>query len=674
MKLASTFILRLLLILGLAAIPIELYAELEAYGTIECMGIVADLPAGSSHEQIGEVRVQLDQNGRWQRMQNAVRVGREAYYASSLFNLEPGMNYRCRVSFYDTKGSLLSSELVTGSTRNEISTPPALKEFFVSPMGSDVWAGTHSRPFATVAHACSVATAGTHIVLRGGVYYEGDISVMQSGTAANPLVFRAAVAETPILNGSDPALIEARWSQVAPQVFQHPSRHDARNVSLKRHADGKIFRAYRMATLAEVTSATSVFETKPRTFADLSIEAAYWTDGSVITIRVPDGTMADYEVYVSRSHHALNIDNKSHVHIDGLTFSHFGAGDYSRSVILNNSSDIVIQNCHFQYNNAGITLKRDCNRVVVQDNVAIDNTADWHFGYTKSAGVYYHSEVETGFVTINGPYSGRGVVIRRNVVRGLFDGFGLAPVPYTGARTAELDFYDNTILHVADDCMEIDGYARNYRIFRNDMRESLSGISLAQALDGPVWIVRNLIVDYGISKGTELEGYQGYPFKTNGGHGAEFGSGPIFFFHNTSGSRAPDSHALLVKNATWKRLTLRNNIWLGQSQGFLSWTNPVSPMDWDYDNLHTPKGVLMQIGNRGNAKLNTYYKDLNEVIAGTGWLEHGLSTSPMFRNSAQGDFRLSSTSPCIDQGTLLPGINDDFLGLAPDLGAFEHTP
>jgi hypothetical protein len=429
-----------------------------------------------------------------------------------------------------------------------------------------------------------------------------------------------------------------------------------------------------MASLAEVTSATSLFEGKTRTFADLSISAAYFIDGSTITIRVPEGTIDDYAVSISRMNHALSIDNRDHVYIDGITFSHYGSGDYARTIILNNASDIVVQNCRFQYNNTGIGMKRNCSRVVVQDNVAIDDTADWHFGYTKSAGILYHSEIETGFVTISGPYDGRGVVIRRNVVRGLFDGFGLAAVPYTGQQTAELDCYQNRINHVADDFIEVDGYARNYRVFRNDMRESLSGISLAQALDGPVWIVRNLILDCGIAKATEIEGYQGYPFKTNGGHGAEVGSGEIFFYHNTASTRDPASHALLVKNAKWKKITLRNNIWVGKSHGFLSWTKDVSPMDWDYDNLYNEKSVLMQFGNRGNASLNTYFKDLKEAFAGTGWLKNGLSVPPLFMDSAEGDFRLSIESPCIDKGMPIAGINEKFIGHGPDLGAFEYSP
>ncbi len=511
--------------------------------------------------------------------------------------------------------------------------PSALKEIYVGKSGSDSGTGTLSDPYASVARACSAATPGTHIVLRAGVYHEGEISLETSGTPDAPVVLRSAPGETAILDGSDPALLNAEWSELSPQVYQHSSRHDVRNVSLKRLVDGKMLRAYRMATAEEVVQASSVFADKSHTFTELSIQAAYASDGSVITIRIPAGSsIKDYAVYVSRSNHALRIDRKNHIQIHGLTFAHYGAGDYSRAIILNDSSDVVVQNCRFHYNNTGINLKRDCSRIVIQDNVAIDDTADWHFGYTKSAGVLYHGEIETGWSRSNGPFSGRGVVIRRNAVRGLFDGFGIAPVPYTGTRTAEIDFYHNTIQHVADDFLEIDGYARNYRVFRNKMHESLSGISLAQSLDGPVWIVRNLILDCGNCKGTELEGYQGYPFKTNGGYGADIGAGSLFLYHNTASSRNPASNAMLFKQAKWKQMTLRNNIWVGEQHGFMSWSKTVSPLDWDYDNLYTHHGILMQFGNRGEARHNIYYRSLEDVISGTGWLSHGISANPLFSN------------------------------------------
>ena len=35
------------------------------------------------------------------------------------------------------------------------------------------------------------------------------------------------------------------------------------------------------------------------------------------------------------------------------------------------------------------------------------------------------------------------------------------------------------------------------------------------------------------------------------------------------------------------------------------------------------------------------------------------------------DFVLHAESDAIDQGTILPNVNDDYVGIAPDLGALE---
>jgi hypothetical protein len=50
---------------------------------------------------------------------------------------------------------------------------------------------------------------------------------------------------------------------------------------------------------------------------------------------------------------------------------------------------------------------------------------------------------------------------------------------------------------------------------------------------------------------------------------------------------------------------------------------------------------------------------------------NGLNVAPMFRNPASGDYGLHLASPLVDAGVLIPGINHDFQGVAPDIGAFE---
>ncbi len=635
---------------------------LEAYGTFECMGIIADLPAGYAVEDIAEVAVWIDDAG-WQPIQSAVQVGSEDYFATSAFGLAPGTEYTFRVQALDTGGDVLASGTVTGSTRDELALPTPATELHVSPDGDDGGAGTPADPFATIGRALSQAAPGTTVYAHEGTYREGDLTPPVSGAPGSPIVVTAWGTDEVVLDGADADLVDsAGWTEVAPQVFTHPWPNTSRNVTLQRRSDGTVYRAYIMDTAGEVLDQSSA----GMTFAQLQIDAAYNTDGATITLRVPDGDVADFDVHVAEQTTAFYFDGLEHLWVEGLTIRHYGQGSYGRGIYVRSSSDVVISGCTFEYDNTGVWVKGDSDQVVVQDCTMIDDAADWYWGYMKGMATVYAGDLETGLVNVDGTYDGRGLVVRRNHVEGLFDGFKIAPVNGYAGRTAETDFHDNTVIHVADDVVETDGYSRNVRIFGNEAHESLSGISLAQALDGPVWIVRNLIADAGLCKATELEGYEGYPFKTNGGPSPEVGSGEVFFFHNTAYTHDPASAAMLIKaDVIWREFTLRNNIWCGLDRGFVSWRDTVSPMDWDHDALWTGGSPYAEVGN-------TEYDDLATFTGGTGWLIAGTDEWPMFADEDGGDYSLDEASPLIDRGVLIPGINEDYLGCAPDLGWIEN--
>jgi hypothetical protein len=49
-----------------------------------------------------------------------------------------------------------------------------------------------------------------------------------------------------------------------------------------------------------------------------------------------------------------------------------------------------------------------------------------------------------------------------------------------------------------------------------------------------------------------------------------------------------------------------------------------------------------------------------------------VSSNPLFTNAAAFDFTLTSTSPAIDYGMVIPGITINYLGANPDAGAYEY--
>lgn len=51
---------------------------------------------------------------------------------------------------------------------------------------------------------------------------------------------------------------------------------------------------------------------------------------------------------------------------------------------------------------------------------------------------------------------------------------------------------------------------------------------------------------------------------------------------------------------------------------------------------------------------------------------NNITTDPAFEDAASDDYRLSSTSPCINTGTVYSPVTDGFYGSAPDMGYFER--
>jgi hypothetical protein len=71
----------------------------------------------------------------------------------------------------------------------------------VSPTGSDSNAGTESAPWRTIGKALSSLLPGDTLVVHGGTYVEHVAVSLKAGTAASPIVVRAAAGERPVVKG-----------------------------------------------------------------------------------------------------------------------------------------------------------------------------------------------------------------------------------------------------------------------------------------------------------------------------------------------------------------------------------------------------------------------------------------------------------------------------------------
>ena len=79
----------------------------------------------------------------------------------------------------------------------------------------------------------------------------------------------------------------------------------------------------------------------------------------------------------------------------------------------------------------------------------------------------------------------------------------------------------------------------------------------------------------------------------------------------------------------------------------------------------------------GSGSVNIFYSDIQG-----GWTGEGnINLDPLFVDAATGDYHLTANSPCIDAGisffvfegdTLVDMSEDEYVGSAPDMGAFEY--
>jgi len=621
-------------VLSPSSSPVRAAATLELYGTFHAMGVIVTLAATDDPDEDATASVEY-------------RAGSEAYhtgfplsrvsgtrFVGSLFWLNPGTPYDVRVTFSDADG-VLNSVIVsgTGSTRAEIVIPAPSHSYYVSPSGSGT-ACSLAAP-CSLTEGLNQAQPGEEVVLRGGVYYRSE-TPPRSGTSGAPIVVKGYPGETAVLDGADPATFT--WTNQGGDVW-----HTTVNASDPHLVLSNGQRLYPYQSLSDVQNLI------------WSISGFYASGTSLYVRLAGDANPNTTTMIVSRYVSAFEVD-QSFIYFLNLTFRHYGLGSYGKAIYFNDANDNLVQGCTFAVNDLGIGIKRDSNRNVIQDNTFYDVDFDWPWDAVKAG-----SGLETGGIRFYDPAPGRGNVIRRNTFHDYFDGLGVCP-DATAGLTNETDVYENRVYNAGDDGMETDGQCSNVRIWGNTFHDVLSGISLAPVYTGPVYAIRNLIYRIGVGNNS----YPGLSFKFNSGYDQ---SGPMYLFHNTADAALPGSSGIDIKYpGTWKTIYARNNIWSGTDFA-LSNANPSQPLNFDDDDLYTTlAGELVWWDGLSDRHLRT----LAAFQAATNQEMNGLNVAPGFASAAGGDYTLDSTSDLIDAGIVIPGINDGYVGAAPDVGAFEY--
>jgi hypothetical protein len=278
---------------------------------------------------------------------------------------------------------------------------------------------------------------------------------------------------------------------------------------------------------------------------------------------------------------------------------------------------------------------------------------------------------------------GSGHVVAYNRVSAFHDGIDHAtygmpdgyPATPRDRMPVSIDFYNNDISNVHDNCFEADGGMHNVRVFRNRcFNVATGGMSPQPIFGGPVYFIRNVVYNgvYGPLK------IQGDP------------SGILVYQNTYVGEVAQLTPA--------SNLHFRNNLILGQGArpAVFAIDTHTSYSDSDYNGFYAnpdaeysfqwsspPAGRAPDYASPREVRR---FKSLKDYAAATGQDRHSraldygafvhaappdLGDPTRLYSPEDVDLHLKKGSAAVDAGVALPGITDGFIGRAPDLGAYE---
>lgn len=382
---------------------------------------------------------------------------------------------------------------------------------------------------------------------------------------------------------------------------------------------------------------------------------------------------------------ALTFDDSSYVVVDGFEVRNGGKDGEGVGVYLRASAHLTVRNCSIHDSGHYDVLiakaaeysggAQQSGFHLLEDNVIadLDHGACTGPTYESCPGeTYYGIKLDNN--------AGAGTVIRRNhihdhadnlspcgdeeVGRNIADGAPVLALVGTGKFTNhDLEVYDNLIERARDDAIELDGICVNARVYRNRIKDAQNGVSLAPALPGPFFVVRNVL---GGAINESL-------LKLNTNGNASVPSRHLFLYHNdftrsTKGTllnlwfALPGEHDVPIHD-----VVLRNNVFSSPQGGKATdaYNHGAEQPSFDGDVWWTTDTA--KVFSWYNGTKNDVYDSFAAFRAGTGQEAQGAFGDP----GLDADSFPTPGALVVDRGIVLPGINDGFIGTGPDVGAYE---
>lgn len=537
-------------------------------------------------------------------------------HVTSLFSLLPGTEYEVLVSAGNDR------RCTSFTTQALISPHETIETLYVDDSAASGGDGSQANPYQTISEAVAQASGGTDIIVAPGIYHE-SISVTSSGTEGSYI--RILGESGAILDGS--AETTPVWTQESDDIYSTSVTGNPTYIV----KDG--LRMYHYTSMSGLEAGLGD--------DDVPMDEGFFVENGTLYVRATSNPSSSTWSIPDLST-AFALDGAEWIWIEGFTIRYFGEGDYPKGIDIRDSNDVVVRKNIIHDIKSPVWIRRSSARSRIEENEIYQTSVHlWPWDSVKG------TDHENSAITASGT---EGAIVRGNHIHEIFNGV------YTGSFDDDVnpeisfdtDVYDNTFLNIADDALEPEGACVNNRFRSNSVSNFHNGISLAPITFGPVWVMRNLLTFYDESA---------LKFSNDS-------YGRVFIYHNTCFTDYEDHNALNV-SGYFENMMFRNNIFAGTRYAF-EMSQEAGDNDLDYNLYYTSRGVPIVKWD------DVRYDTISDWCTATGLECHGLEGNPQFSDVENGDFSLIETSPGVESGVRIYGINDAFSGSSPESGCYER--
>lgn len=603
------------------------FAQISLYPNIETIGIVVN---GLNLPKAAQMTYRASNDPDWHPAHPLMRID-DGRLVGSLFGLSASTSYEVKV----TDGATEIGGSTTTQSNDLPFTPTVVLHVSASAAaGGD---GSAAAPFQKIQDGVNHAGPGTQVLVADGVYREA-VTFPASGSAGNWIQVKAEGSGA-ILDGSE-TLSGDIWKPDDTKAHVWFMKIGAPIKYLAR--DG--LRFYNYDTLADLMESRG--HNKVPMNEGWFIEQDTWK----LYVRSVDNP-ANHAWEIPRLNRAFDVAGMDWIWIEGFEMRYYGANEYGCGVCTLNASQIVVRRNRIHNIQLGVYVNwtggedRGNDSRIEFNEIYDPDVMDWPWSAVKGSAMEGTAIVVRGHI---------GAIVRSNELHQFFNGI------YVGSSAAlenpgiafDTDVYNNHIYHITDDGLEPEGACINNRFRNNNVDSMLVGISLAPVTQGPAWVLRSLFTNY-----------TGRAIKWDANS-----DGVVLIYHNTSWTNVGAANAMDLISPVYNAV-MRNNIFQTNASSIEEVRTGSTGHDWNNDNWYTTRGTSGYHFKWENVPYNT----IGDLCTATGLECKGYEDVPGFTNPAGGDFTLLPTSPDIDRGVLIPGINDNFAGSAPDVGVYESA-